>query len=198
MEKVKFFVPILIWAVAGLGAATAQDRSILLLPITVKGQYRPITEERLNQEVRRGLEEAGVRVVESTESEPAPLDLKAARALAKSRAVDYVGWGSIEFSHDSKSLSSGPTGSAGSDSSPYRFQTASRVLYQVRVSSSCKLTLIPTDETRKVLLADSHLPHLHSATTSETPGSAGHRKVESRLSDWCVKTLVSHLEEVID
>ena len=159
----------------------------------MEGQYRPLTEEQLNQEVREELRQAGIRVLPASEGTPIPTDELTARALARKKAVDYVGWGSIEFSQNSRLLSSGPPGSAGSDASPYRFQTTSRLLYQVRVSSSCKLTLIPANEKKEIVLADSHLPHIHSATTNATPGSAGHRKVESRLAGFCVKTLVSHL-----
>ena len=198
MRKIAAFIAILLWVTVGAGPSLAEEKSVLLLPIIVEGQYRPLTEEQLNQEVGEELRQAGIRVLPASEDTPIPTDELTARALAKKKAVDYVVWGSIEFSKDSRSLSSGPPGSAGSDVSPYRFQTTSRLLYQVRVSSSCKLTLMPADKQKEIVLAGSHLPHIHSATTNATPGSARHRKVESRLAGFCVKTLVSHLEEALD
>lgn len=194
----KLLITLLLWAVTGLGTATSQEKSVLLLPIAVEGDYRPITTERLNQQVLQELDRTGVRVVAGLKDDATPADVKAARLLAKDRGTDYVAWGEIEFAHKYKSLPSGPVGSAGSESSPFRFQTTSRVLYQVRVSSNCKLTLIPADEGKRVVLADSFLPHLHSATTGTVPGSEAHRKVESRLAGWCIKTLVSHLKEAVD
>lgn len=198
MRKMTAFITVLLWLTMGFGPSLAKEKTVLLLPIIVEGQYRPITQDQLNQEVRDELREAGIRVLAAPEDTPIPPDELTARALAKKSGVDYVGWGSIEFSQNSKSLSSGPLGSAGSDGSPYRFQTTSRLLYQVSVSSICELTLIPANEEKEVVLAGSHLPHLHSATTNAMPSSAGHRKVESRLSGWCVKTLVSHLEEAME
>lgn len=198
MKRIAIFIGMLIWWIISAGASQAEEQRILLLPISIQSNYQPLTEAELNTEIKKELVKAGLTPVSVPELKEAPTDETAARDLAQRYNADFVGWGSIEFSHEFKSIPSGPLGSAGADGSPYRFQTTSRVLSQVRMTSKCTITLIPADNKKGPLLSASQLPHAHSVTTSTTPGSAGYRKVEHRLSGWCVKTLVSHLQETIE
>lgn len=198
MNRIAIFFGVLVYWIAFTEASRAQEQRILLLPISIQGSYQPITETELNAQIKTEMAAEGLTAVSMPRLKQVPTDEASARSLARKYNADFVAWGAIEFSKESKSLPSGPLGSAGSDGSPYRFQTSSRVLYQVRVSSNCTITLVPADEGKKPLFAHSHLPHIHSATTSATPGSERHQTVESRLSRWCVRTLVSHIQEAIN
>ena len=156
----------------------------LLLPINIRGDYKPVTPEQFSEQIVGQVKEQapGVEVIAAT---PEGVDtsygvpLEHAAALAQQYGVDRIAWISVRFDHGSSLARRGPApiavGRPGQD--PFRGSYATMDNYVVTVSGSADIQVC--DATGKMLIQEP-LALTENDTTTTNNGLFG--DTETRLA----------------
>ena len=192
MERIALLLLLLLLVAPGW----AQEKTLLIVPLEIKGTYRPFSQDEmttlLKQQVEKLAPDVKVMVLDSS---PSMLSASDAARLGRDAGAGAVFYGDVRFKSEAKasSMTGGqPEGYPGGGI-PAGFSSR----YLVSVMGVAHGNLI--DSATGELLAEAPVMFLENEMTGGTKDGPAMQEVEKKLATSCAKeiahSLVKHLKE---
>lgn len=185
-----FFVALLLWLCAGSG--WAQEKTLLLIPLEMKGTYLPLTETELAAILKKEIEQVAPDLkVTVDDSDPTILGPKDAARVGQAAGTTAVFYGNVRFRKEAKAMSltgAPPEGYPGGG-----IATSSQMRYLVTVAGVAHGYLV--DSASGTVLADQPELFFESEATGGALDGELMQELERTLADKCIRELSERLVE---